>query len=322
MDLAHCGIKPMKEQTACLEVNNYDPCPPALTRKSKPCSPTVHDPSGEEPLETTIPLQTTGDYNPSTNHWRLQSLYKPLETTIPLQTTGDYNPSTDHWRLQPLYRPLETTTSLQTTGDYNLSTDHWRLQPLYRPLETTTPLQTTGDYNPSTNHWRLQPLYRPLETTTPLQTTGDYNLSTDHWRLQPLYKPLETTTSLQTTGDYNPSTDHWRLQPLYRPLETTTPLQTQSTVWRQTTIVRLRTGHCSLRAQTGIIDPALYDCKEAEQMVQDGSLWRQQRPLSWPQDETTTSKLCATEEDQSVPRRTIQLLAACETEGLRLMDRR
>ena len=63
----------------------------------------------------------------------------------------------------------------------------------------------------------------------------------------------------------------------------------------QTTIFRLRTGHCGLRARqkrTGIMDSALCDCKEEEQTVhhilQDCPIWRRQRHQLWPQDESTT----------------------------------
>ena len=102
------------------------------------------------------------------------------------------------------------------------------------------------------------------------------------------------------------------------PLETTTPLQTQSTN-EQTTIFRLQTGHCSLRAhqkRIGITDSAFCHCKEAEQTVhhilQDCSIWLQQRQQLWPLDESTTNKLWGTAEDL---RRTTQFLATC---GLRV----
>ena len=57
---AHCGIPGMKEQLAwpSLGANNCNPCPPPLTKKPKPCSETVKNVNGEEPLETTTPLQT------------------------------------------------------------------------------------------------------------------------------------------------------------------------------------------------------------------------------------------------------------------------
>ena len=58
----------------------------------------------------------------------------------------------------------------------------------------------------------------------------------------------------RATGDYNPSTD-----PINRLAR-----------HEQTTIFRLQTGHCGLRAQLkrfGIMDSALCDCKEAEQTV-------------------------------------------------------
>ena len=58
----------------------------------------------------------------------------------------------------------------------------------------------------------------------------------------------------RATGDYNPSTD-----PVNRLAR-----------HEQTTIFRLRTGHCGLRAhlmRIGIMDSALCDCKEAEQTV-------------------------------------------------------
>ena len=87
------------------------------------------------------------------------------------------------------------------------------------------------------------------------------------------------------------------------PLETTTPQLTQSTVWQeeQTTIFRLRTGHCGLRAhlkRIGIMDSALCGRKEAEQTVhhilQDYPIRRKQRHQLWPQDESTTNKLWGT----------------------------
>ena len=75
-----------------------------------------------------------------------------------------------------------------------------------------------------------------------------------HWRI--------------ATGDYNPSTDPVSGLPRHE----------------QTTIFRLRTGHCGLRAHLkrfGIMDSPLCDCKEAEQAIhhilQDCSIWRKQR---------------------------------------------
>ena len=94
---------------------------------------------------------------------------------------------------------------------------------------------------------------------------------------------------------------------------------TTLSVQEQTTIFRLRTGHCGLRAhlkRTGIMDSALCDCKEAEQTVhhilQDCSIWRKQRHQLWPQDESTTNKLWGTEE---VLRLITQFLVTC---GLRV----
>ena len=88
----------------------------------------------------------------------------------------------------------------------------------------------------------------------------------------------------RATGDYNPSTD-----PISRLAR-----------HEQTTIFRLRTGHCGLRAhlrRIGIMDSALRDCKEVEQTIhhilQDCTIWRKQRHQSWPQDESTTNKLWA-----------------------------
>ena len=56
------------------------------------------------------------------------------------------------------------------------------------------------------------------------------------------------------------------------PLETTTSTDPINRLAKheQTTIFRLRTGHCGLRAhlkRTGIMDSALCDCKEAEQTI-------------------------------------------------------
>ena len=86
----------------------------------------------------------------------------------------------------------------------------------------------------------------------------------------------------RATGDYNPSIDP--INHLAR--------------HEQTTIFRLRTGHCGLRAhlkRIGIMDSALCNCKEAEQTVhhilQDCPVWRKQRHQLWPQDESTTKKL-------------------------------
>ena len=110
----------------------------------------------------------------------------------------------------------------------------------------------------------------------------------------------------RATGDYNPSTDP--VNHLAR--------------HEQTTIFRLRTGHCGLRAhlrRTGIMDSALCDCKEAEQTIhhilQDCPIWWKQRRQLWPQDESTTNKLWGTAEDL---RRTTQFLATC---GLRVKAR-
>ena len=107
----------------------------------------------------------------------------------------------------------------------------------------------------------------------------------------------------RATGDYNPSTDP--INHLAR--------------HEQTTIFRLRTGHCGLRAhlrRIDIMDSALCECKEAEQTVhhihQDCLIWRKQRHQLWPQDESATNKLWGTAEDL---RRTTQFLATC---GLRV----
>ena len=74
----------------------------------------------------------------------------------------------------------------------------------------------------------------------------------------------------RTTGDYNPSTD---------------PIN-HLTRHEQTTIFKLRAGHCGLRAHLkwiGIMVSALCDCKEAEQTVhhilQDCPIWRKQTPV-------------------------------------------
>ena len=106
---------------------------------------------------------------------------------------------------------------------------------------------------------------------------------------------------------------HWRLHPSIGPINR---LARQE----QTTIYRLRTGHCGLRAnlkRTGIMNSALCDCEEAEQTVhhilQDCPIWRKQRHQLWPQDESTTNKPWGTAEDL---RRTI--LATC---GLRVYAR-
>ena len=66
----------------------------------------------------------------------------------------------------------------------------------------------------------------------------------------------------------------------------------------QTTIFRLRRGHCSLRVhlkRIGIMDSALCNCKAAEQTVhhifQNSHIWRQQRRHLWPQNDSTINKL-------------------------------
>ena len=101
----------------------------------------------------------------------------------------------------------------------------------------------------------------------------------------------------RATGDHNPST--YPINRLAR--------------HEQTTIFRLRTGHCGLAAypkRIGFMDSILCNCKEAEQMVhhilQDCPIWRKQRHQLWPQDESTTNKLCGMAEDLS---RTTQFLA-------------
>ena len=50
----------MKEQIAwlSLEANKCNPYPPPLTRKPKPCSETVNNANGEEPMETTAHPKT------------------------------------------------------------------------------------------------------------------------------------------------------------------------------------------------------------------------------------------------------------------------
>ena len=107
----------------------------------------------------------------------------------------------------------------------------------------------------------------------------------------------------RATGDYNPSND-----PINRLAR-----------HEQTTIFRLRTEHCCLRAhlkRTGVMDSAHCDCKEAEQKVhhilQDCPIWRKQTRRLWSQDESTTNKLWGTAEDLLC---TIQFLA---TRGLRV----
>ena len=62
---SYCGslitvrFQEMKEQIAwpSLGANNCNSCPPPLTRKPQPCSETFKNVNGEEPLETTTPLQ-------------------------------------------------------------------------------------------------------------------------------------------------------------------------------------------------------------------------------------------------------------------------
>ena len=113
------------------------------------------------------------------------------------------------------------------------------------------------------------------------------------------------------------------------PLETTTPLQTEPAIWQdmsrplfsgceQDTVASEHTFK-----RIGIIDSVLFDCKEAEQTVhhilQNCSIWQQQRHQLWPQDEST-NKLWGTAEDLH---RTIQFLATCRLRvKARLIDRR
>ena len=113
------------------------------------------------------------------------------------------------------------------------------------------------------------------------------------------------------------------------PLETTTPLQIEPAIWQDMSRP-LYSGceHDSVACERafkriGIIDSVLFDCKEAEQTVhrilQNCSIWRQQRHQLWPQDESTT-KLWGTAEDLH---RTIQFLATCRLRvKARLIDRR
>ena len=82
-----------------------------------------------------------------------------------------------------------------------------------------------------------------------------------------------------------------------KPLETTTPLQTQSTVWKDMSrplYSGCKQDNSSHLKWFGIIDSALCDCKEAEQMVhhihQDCPIWWQQRHQLWLQDESTTKR--------------------------------
>ena len=130
-------------------------------------------------------------------------------------------------------------------------------------------------------------------------------------RIDPHQKRKTWYFCTRATGDYNPSTD-----PINRLAR-----------HEQTTIFRLRTGHCGLQShlkRNGIMDSALCDCKEAEETVhhilQDCPIRWKQRQQLWPQDESTTNKLWRTAEDL---RRTTQFLATC---GLRvkarLIDRR
>ena len=138
-------------------------------------------------------------------------------------------------------------------------------------------------------------------------------------------QPMSTSTyqeakTLLRKSNMSMEKSHWILQPLYRPNNCLARHE-------QTTILRLRTGHCGPRAhlkRIGIMDSALCDCKEAEQTVhhilQDCPIWRKQRHQLWQQNEPTTNKLWGTAEDQ---RRPTRCLATC---GLRvwarLIDRR
>ena len=111
----------------------------------------------------------------------------------------------------------------------------------------------------------------------------------------------------RATGDYSPSTD-----PINRLAR-----------HEQTTIFRLRTGHCGLRThlkRIGIMDSALCDCKEAEQTVhhilQDCPVWRKQRHQLWQQNRRsiTSSRTVPSggNRDTSYGRRTSQPLTSCE----------
>ena len=89
----------------------------------------------------------------------------------------------------------------------------------------------------------------------------------------------------RATGDYNPSTD-----PINRLARQSRPLYS---CCKQDTVA------CDMK-RTGIVDYALCNCKETEQMVrhilQDCPIWRKQRHQLRPQNESTT-KLWGTVED-------------------------
>ena len=118
----------------------------------------------------------------------------------------------------------------------------------------------------------------PLETATTLQQS-EMGMEKGRWRLHPLCSSQRWEWR-RAAGDCNHSA-----KPVNRLARD-----------EQTTIVGLRTGHCSLRVhlkRIDIIDYALCDCKDAEQTVhyilQDCSLWWQQRHQLWLQDESTST---------------------------------
>ena len=154
--------------------------------------------------------------------------------------------------------------------------------------------------------WGLDGFWCVNERADRLAKTGRKQLqsmSTTYQEAKTLLRNRQKCQWKRVTGDYNPSTD-----PINRLAR-----------HEQTTIFRLRTGHCGLRAhlrRVGIMDSELYGRKEAEQTIhlilQDCPIWRKQRHQLWPQDESITNKLWGTAEDLC---RTTQFLATC---GLRV----
>ena len=175
------------------------------------------------------------------------------------------------------------------------------------------PLSQAGTHDAGESLWGHDQDYPPVvvfcspgmsRTISPSDTPGMSRTvrPTDIPGMSRTIRPSDTP-GMSRTIHYNPSTD-----PINRLAR-----------HEQTTIFRLRTGHCGLRAhlkRIGIMDSALCDCKEAEQTVhhilQNCPIWRKQRHQLWPQGEPTTNKLWGTAEDL---RRTTQFLTTC---GLRV----
>ena len=122
------------------------------------------------------------------------------------------------------------------------------------------------------------------------------NVPSTYQEVKTLLRNKRTREWKRRTGDYNASADPINI------------LQRSE----QTTIFRLRTGHCGLKShlkRIGVANSAQCDCRTADQTVhhvlQDCPLLDAQRAQTWSQEVSTTTKLWGTAEDL---RCTIQLL--------------